>query len=96
MRTGDVVMTRSIEVRSSFDKRAMRSTFKANPGKAMVFLALGGVASDEELNGRAEMVLRAIGWIPNNDAAALRAALSSIEAELLSPQGAADTDGGVA
>lgn len=62
-------MTRSIEVRTSFDKHAVRAGFKANPGRMMVFLALGGVGSDEELNGHADKVLRALGWVPSSEVA---------------------------
>jgi hypothetical protein len=90
VKAGDVVMTSAIEVRTSFDKRAIRAGFKANPGHMMVFLSLGGVASDQEADGRAEKVLRALGWIPCDDIEGLRAALA--EAEVTAAQAATEGD----
>jgi hypothetical protein len=65
MRPGDVVMTRSIEVRSGgIVKPTMKATFKSNPGKAMVFISCGSVAEGEIPARQAELVMEAMGWTP--------------------------------
>lgn len=81
MNIGDVVMTKSIRIRSTIGKNATEITYKSNPGHAMLFLCMGGISQDADINTRPEQVLKALGWVPSNDEAALREALAELEEE---------------
>jgi hypothetical protein len=64
MKLGDAVLTKSIEARTSFDPRAMRATFKSNPGSMMLFLALGSLKADTPAETIVDDRLKLLGWLP--------------------------------
>ena len=63
MKTSDVVMTTSIELRNQVVKPTMRATMKSKPGTAMAFLYLGGVTPDEDPILRCKNVMEWMGWV---------------------------------
>jgi hypothetical protein len=64
MKIGDAVLTKSIEVRTSFDRLAMRATFKSKPDHMMLFLALGSLSKDDPATTVVDDRLKLLGWLP--------------------------------
>lgn len=79
MRPGDIVRARRVEAYDTLGKGATCKPFESHIGKVIAFIALGSVASEGELDKCKDSALRAMGWIPENDADALRAALAAID-----------------
>lgn len=63
MKTTDVVLTTSVELRNQVIKPTMRATMKSKPGTAMCFLYCGGVTPDEYPIMRVKNVMEYMGWI---------------------------------
>ena len=66
MKIGEVVLTRSIEVRSDATPRPdVRATIKARPGYALCLLNLGAVTPETNVGEHAKQVLKDLGWSPS-------------------------------
>lgn len=82
MKTGDLVLTNSLTVRSEPGPRpGMTAGFKAIKGHAFLMLNFGTVASLDEVDNRVEKVMEALGWVPADNIEKLRQALADAEAE---------------